>query len=160
MKRRYRRIIPVVAALALAGIGIGACVAEVKQSPEERAIAFVDQRVEEALDEIEATDAQRTRAHELKEELIADFKKVHAGHEERHALVKELWLSDEVDPKKAHQMVDERIDTMRATAHKVTDAALELHQLLTPEQRKILADRAEERRHRWHQRFHRDQAPE
>jgi Spy/CpxP family protein refolding chaperone len=154
MSKKYRRAISIVAAVALLGIGFAACANEVQKSPEERIVGMVDQRVEEALDDIEATDVQRTRVHELKEELIEQFKEKRTEHEGTHAVVEELWLADEADPKKAHALVDERIDEMRATAHRVTDAALELHELLTPEQRRVLAERAKERREHWHHRFH------
>jgi Spy/CpxP family protein refolding chaperone len=53
--------------------------------------------------------------------------------------------SDSPDAQKLHALVDARIDAMRAFAHKITDAALEVHGTLTPQQRKELATEFRER---------------
>ena len=52
---------------------------------------------------------------------------------------------DEPDAKKLHALVDERVDEMRALAHQAVDSAIELHGVLTPEQRAEIAKRVEER---------------
>ncbi|MBW2522593.1 MAG: Spy/CpxP family protein refolding chaperone [Deltaproteobacteria bacterium] len=156
MKKSYRKVITVVAAVALLGVGFAACAGQVDKTPEERVIAMVDSRVEAALDDIDATDEQRTQVHELKEQLIEEFKGAREEHEASHEVVEELWLAEEADAEKAHRLVDERIEKMRKKAHLVTDAAIELHGILTPEQRQILADRAKERRNSWRHRWHGD----
>jgi Spy/CpxP family protein refolding chaperone len=68
--------------------------------------------------------------------------------EEQHAARDEAFTqlaSDTPDAQKLHSLVDARIDAMRAFAHKMTDAALEVHGTLTPEQRKELATEFRER---------------
>ena len=159
MFKSYRKVIPLAAAVALLGVGFAACAAQVDKTPEDRVMAAVDRRVEAALDEIDATEAQRQQVRVLEDDLIAQFKAARQDHDETHRVVEQLWLADEVDTKRAHELVDERIEKMRKMAHRVTDAAVELHDLLTPEQRKILADRAKEHRQSWRERWHGDEQP-
>jgi protein CpxP len=44
-----------------------------------------------------------------------------------------------------HALVDARMDAFRAFAHKVADAALEAHRILTPEQRQQVTTEVRER---------------
>lgn len=155
MIRRFRRTAATVTAVILLGGASLGCASETEKTPEDRMVELVDQRVEQALDDIAASDQQRKRVHAIKDELVDEFKRVHAEHEGTRQVVEELWLQDEPDKKKAHELVDKRFDEMRATAHRVTDAAFELHDVLTPEQRRKLADQVKERRRCWHDRFHR-----
>jgi periplasmic protein CpxP/Spy len=78
-------------------------------------------KLDDALDGLDATEAQR-------EALVAE------------------WGASRVDPVKVHAVVDERAEAYRAFAHKVADALVEVHALLTPEQRAKVQERVQ--RHR------------
>jgi len=68
--------------------------------------------------------------------------------QEQHAVRSEVVTQLESatpDAQRLHALVDERIEAMRAFAHKAADAALEVHGTLTPEQRKALATEFRER---------------
>lgn len=105
----------------------------------------IDWRVDHMLDEIDATDSQRVKVNELKDDLMADGMKMHQAKREMKDDVLALWKSENPDSAQAHAMVDARIEEMRKFGHEMADAALELHKTLTPEQRKELADKVEER---------------
>lgn len=141
-----------ISALALLGAIAVGCGGEVSQDPHERLVGVVDQRVEEALEDIGATEQQSAEVHAIKDDLIDHFEASRAEHQDAHEQLRQLWLADRPDPQTVHSLVDERIDKARATAHKVADAIVKLHDILTPEQRQQLADRLEERRRRWHER--------
>jgi protein CpxP len=116
----------------------------------ERARQFINWRVDDALDELEATDAQRAKAHALKDRLFDEGMKLRESKEGVHAALVDQWRSERPDPAAVHSQVDRMADEFRAFAHKAADAALELHQTLTPEQRAELLQRAEQRRGRHH----------
>jgi Spy/CpxP family protein refolding chaperone len=108
-------------------------------------------KVDEALNAIHATDAQRKTAYALRDDLFEEGKKMHQTREEVHAELMQEWKSDKPDAQRVHADVDTMIDSIRAFAHKVADAGLRMHDVLTPAQRDELASHAEEHQHhgRW-----------
>ncbi|MFP2909934.1 Spy/CpxP family protein refolding chaperone [Pyxidicoccus sp. 3LFB2] len=111
----------------------------------ERIKQMVTWRLNDKLEDLDATDAQRQSIHAVKDRLFEDGVKL---MEEQHGARAEAFTqlsSDAPDAQKLHALVDARIDAMRAFAHKMTDAALEVHGTLTPEQRKELATEFRER---------------
>ncbi len=107
--------------------------------------AAVTEHVDEALDELDATPAQRTKIHEIKDRLLANAQATHQGHEQDHAALLAAWRSPNPDRAALLARVDARIDAMRAFAHEAVDGALEVHATLTPEQREKLATKVERR---------------
>jgi Spy/CpxP family protein refolding chaperone len=111
----------------------------------ERIKQMVTWRLNDKLEDLDATDAQRQSINAVKDRLFDDGVQL---MEEQHAARDEAFTqlaSDAPDAQKLHSLVDARIDAMRAFAHKMTDAALEVHGTLTPEQRKELATEFRER---------------
>ncbi|WP_163995449.1 Spy/CpxP family protein refolding chaperone [Pyxidicoccus caerfyrddinensis] len=111
----------------------------------ERIKQMVTWRLNDKLEDLDATDAQRQSINAVKDRLFDDGVQL---MEEQHSARDEAFAqlaSDAPDAQKLHSLVDARIDAMRAFAHKMTDAALEVHGTLTPEQRKELATEFRER---------------
>lgn len=111
----------------------------------ERIKQMVTWRLNDKLDDLEATDAQVKSINAVKDRLFEDGVQL---MEEQHGARTEAFTqlsSDSPDAQKLHALVDARLDAMRAFAHKMTDAALEVHGTLTPEQRKELATEFRER---------------
>jgi protein CpxP len=140
------------ALLALVGFvaltGFGGCGARHHghgRDPAEVA-AFVTARVDDALEDLDATPEQRTKINALKDQLLAAGQEAHAGSQEAHEAVLAEWKSDKPDAQKLHALVDARIDAMRAFAHQAVDAGVEAHGVLTPEQRAKVTKKIE----RWH----------
>ncbi|HYG69040.1 MAG TPA: Spy/CpxP family protein refolding chaperone, partial [Anaeromyxobacteraceae bacterium] len=107
--------------------------------------AFVQNRVDDALDELDATPAQRERIQGILKGLVADAQALRGGHEADHAELVALWNADAPDAAKLHALVDERSAAMTAFAHRVADAAVEVHATLTPEQRAEVSRKLERR---------------
>lgn len=107
--------------------------------------AAVTEHVDEALDELDATPAQRTKIHEIKDRLLASAQTTHQGHEQDRAALLAAWRSPNPDRAALLARVDARIDAMRALAHEAVDDALEVHATLTPDQREKLAKKVERR---------------
>src|SRR6266542_4074778 len=78
--------------------------------------ALVTDRVNDVLDDLDATPDQRTRIDAVKDRLLADAQKARAGHEEVHAALLGEWKADAPDAKKLHALVDERIEALRGMA--------------------------------------------
>jgi len=136
-------------ALAAVGLGAGACAnqteEQVEQQRTERAYKHMTVRVDEALDDIEATDVQREQVHVIKDQLFDEMKGFRAKSKETREIALDQWKGDAPDADKLHGLVDERMDEMRKVMHKVVDEMIELHGVLTPEQRAEIAAEVEDR---------------
>jgi Spy/CpxP family protein refolding chaperone len=108
--------------------------------------AFVTDRVDDALDDLDATPDQRTRVHAVKDRMLAAAQQLRAGHREAHDALLGEWKSATPDAAKLHALVDARAEEMRKLAHEAVDAGIEVHGILTPEQREKVTKKIE----RWH----------
>lgn len=107
----------------------------------ERAEQMVDWKVADAMDDLDATPQQTARAQALAKGLVVEAKPlVKQGLEARDTLIAE-WKTTRPDAAKVYAVVDAQLDAVRGLAHRVADAAIELHGLLTPEQRDEVAAR-------------------
>lgn len=109
--------------------------------------AFVTDRVDDALDDVDATPEQRERIHAVKDRLLAAGQAARGDRKAVHDAVVGEWRSSAPDAAKLHALVDERAEAMKAFAHQAVEAGVEVHGILTPEQREKL-DRKMERWHR------------
>ncbi len=134
-----------VAVIALAGFG--RCGGPNPHDPAQRA-AFVSDRVDDMLDDLNATDTQRQQIHAIKDRLLAQAAELHQEGEPLHGEILAQWQSATPDRTRLHALVDQRADAMRAFAHQAVDAAIEVHDILTPEQRAKL-EKKMERMHRY-----------
>ncbi len=108
--------------------------------------AFVTNRVEDALDDLDATPDQRTRILAVKDRMLDAAKQVHADQGATHQAFLEAWQTDRPDAAKLHALVDQRVEEMRKLAHQAVDAGVEVHDTLTPDQRAKVTKKIE----RWH----------
>lgn len=111
-----------------------------------RMAGFVTDRVDDLLDDVDATPEQRTRIQAVKDRLLAASAQTRGGHAEAHDALLAEWKSGSPDAARLHALVDARVEEMRALAHQAVDAGVEVHGVLTPEQREKLTRKAE----RWH----------
>jgi Spy/CpxP family protein refolding chaperone len=108
--------------------------------------AFVTGRVDDLLDDVDATPEQRTRIHAVKERLLAAGQQLKAGHQEAHEALRAEWSAATPDAARLHALVDARAEEMKAFAHQAVDGAVEVHGILTPEQREKVTRKID----RWH----------
>jgi protein CpxP len=102
--------------------------------PAEQA-AFITNRVDDALDDLDATPAQRTQIHAIKDKLVADVQAHRADRQATHQALLDAWKADAPDKAALHALVDQRAAEMTAMAHEAVDAAVQVHDTLTPDQR-------------------------
>ncbi|MCC6336959.1 MAG: periplasmic heavy metal sensor [Myxococcales bacterium] len=109
----------------------------------ERAEKLVDWKVADAMDDLDATPRQAERAQGLAKGLVVEARPlVKQALEARDVLIAE-WKTNKPDSAKVHAVVDSQLDAARGFVHRVADAAIELHGLLTPEQRDEVTARFE-----------------
>jgi Spy/CpxP family protein refolding chaperone len=123
----------------------GGCGSHASRDPAQMA-AFVSARVDDLLDDVDATPAQRTQVNAVKDRLLEAAQKAHAGQDQARAAALAEWKAETPDAAKLHKLVDARIDEMRAFAHQAVDGAVEVHGVLNAQQRAKLTKKIE----RWH----------
>jgi protein CpxP len=105
----------------------------------ERMERFVSSRLDDLLDDVRASDAQRQQIQSIKDKVVADAKALRAGHGDVHRELLAQWQLDTPDAARVHAIVEGRADAMKGFADEVTDAVLQVHAILTPEQRAQVA---------------------
>jgi Spy/CpxP family protein refolding chaperone len=116
----------------------------------ERAERFVHWRVDSALSSVDASEAQKKQIDDIVDRLMAQAKPL--MEENRRARKEALALLESPNPDaaKAHALLDQRLDALRAFGHSAIDGVMQAHGVLTPEQRAKLAERAKQRMSRHH----------
>lgn len=125
-------------AVAVSSVGMSACGGGARG---ERLEKMVQWRVDDALDELDATAAQRERVQALTRDTLAAARPLgEQAQAARTTLIAE-WKSSKPDSTRVHQLVDAQLESVRAFAHQLVDRAVEVHQLLTPAQRDQISGR-------------------
>jgi len=96
---------------------------------------MITAHLDDTLDDLKATDAQRAQVLALKDKLVKDGVALHQGQADAKKALVAQWDSATPDRAAVHALVDARIDAIRAFAHQAADAGLDLHGILTPDQR-------------------------
>jgi Spy/CpxP family protein refolding chaperone len=135
-----------IAAIALLA-AFGGKYYESRHDPKE-AYRFITSRVNSMLDDIKATDDQRAQVNALKDKLWQEGVSLKKSHQGLHQDLLMQWDAQQIDPAKAHALVDQRMDALRAFAHDAVDSGIQLHDLLTPDQRELV--KSEMQKHHQH----------
>ncbi len=142
MKKRLLVVVLGVSAFVLlAGFGFG----RHHGFDPEKARKFADWRVDDFLDDLEATDAQRAQVHAVKDQLLDHGLKVHADNRAIRGELLAQWDAPKPDGAKVHALVDQRAAAITAFAHHVVDAGLKLHGILDAKQRGAISERIHDR---------------
>ena len=111
----------------------------------ERVKQVITWKVDDTLEGLKASESQKQSIHALKDSLFAEGMTLREGQQGVREELLTQWEAANPDAHRVHQLVDERVEALRGFAHKLTDAALEAHRILTPEQRQQVATEARER---------------
>ena len=110
----------------------------------ERVKQMITWRLDDRLEELKVSEQQKQAIHGLKDSLFEDGKRLFEENKGARTQMVEQWESANPDSKAVHSLVDARVDAFRAFAHKVADAALQAHRILTPEQRQQVTENVRE----------------
>ncbi|MFO8070786.1 MAG: hypothetical protein R6V85_02825 [Polyangia bacterium] len=102
--------------------------------------SFVLWRINESLDDVDATDVQRRAILSRARLVIRDAVALHEEHEADHDEIMAELESGRPDADWLHEMLDRRFEEVRAFAHRSLDRTLEAYGLLDETQRSILLE--------------------
>lgn len=131
-----------IAVAAVAGLALTGCGRGMDAERIEKQLSY---QVENLLDDVDATPAQRGRAEELKKQILTDLNPLIAQSAGVRTELFTQLMAPAPDKAKMHGAIDAQFDSMRALSHKLADATVEFLQLLTPEQRAKVNKRLERR---------------
>ena len=133
MKRAVIFGITAVACAALAGVAIAAN--RMANRDPNRAYQHITSKVDKLMNEINATDAQRAQINQLKDKLFQEGMNLRQNRQSLRQQLFANWDAAQVNASDVHAQVDKQVDAWRAFAHDAADASIQLHDLLTPDQR-------------------------
>src|SRR5260370_26317728 len=136
MKRTAVIGIAVLAFAAVTGAAAAAAAAAQRAYRDPKQVHdFINRRVDRLMDQINATDAQRTQIKQIKEKLCSEGMDLKSS---QRAVRRDLlagWDAPQVNADDVNARVDKQVEAFRAFAHDVANASIQLHDILTPEQR-------------------------
>lgn len=97
-------------------------------------------QVEDRLEALKATSAQKQAVHALEDSLFNEGSQLYGEQNTANERMLEFWGSHSPDPRAVHDLVEQRMNAFRNYAHHVADVALQAHDILTDAQRQQLAD--------------------
>jgi len=143
--RKQKRIaMAVVISLVVAGLFIACGHRRSSMHDPERMEKFATYMVDDVLDDLDATDAQREDIHAIKSRVLAEITEMHADRKDHHAVILDEMKKDTPDADRLHARVDDKAEKMRAFAHRLVDYGVEVHQILDREQRAELVKKVNE----------------
>jgi Spy/CpxP family protein refolding chaperone len=101
--------------------------------------------IERMLDHVKATDAQREQIRRIADAAAADMKKQRESGAALRRQGMELFAQPTVDASAVEALRQQMLQQHDATSKRMTQAMLEISQVLTPEQRATLAERMKQR---------------
>lgn len=109
----------------------------------ERVARHIDRHVDDFIDDIDADESQAKQIRGLSARIKPHVPELMKGHQALKKDFKAGWASEAPDGEALHKALDGQIQRMSSLMHEVLDAGLELHRVLTPEQRKEVQERWE-----------------
>jgi Spy/CpxP family protein refolding chaperone len=119
----------------------------------------IDRRVDRMLNRVDATEEQRDKVKGIFKSALADVKALGIKPGETHEKYIQLLRSDTVDPAAFEALRAQQMQTADAASKRIVQAFAEAAQVLTPDQRRQVADRMERRSHRHHRDRDENQTP-
>ena len=113
----------------------------------ERMIERVDHRVDKVLSRVDATDEQKNKVSGIAKSAITDIAAMGVNPWDARGKFMELLRAETVDPAAFEALRAEQVGKIDAASKRAVSAFAEAAAVLTPQQRKELAERWE-RRHR------------
>lgn len=108
---------------------------------------MVDARLDEAMTKLQVNDSQRKRILTVKESLVQTFEAHHAARRADMEQMLALFAADRLDPAQVAAIEQKHDARARDQADAIVRAATQLHDILTPAQRKQLVALIQEHPH-------------
>ena len=96
--------------------------------------------VDDMMDDVDADLKQRAEAQAIRKRVVIISIPLIAEQEKAKQFFFEEWDAENPDREEIHKVVDERVDAFRKVLHVAADGLIELHSILTPDQRKEMVE--------------------
>lgn len=104
-------------------------------------LPFAGPGFERLLDEVQATDAQRKQIRGITDKARTDLRALHDKSREQHHNAMAIWTSPKLDAGEAEKQRQQMLAQHDQASKRRLQTMLDVSAVLTPEQRKTLADR-------------------
>jgi Spy/CpxP family protein refolding chaperone len=121
-----------------------------KEMSVEDMTAHVDNVMKHVYVEIDATDAQKAELDPIVRQALTDLMPLHGGAHQFHQQAMALITADKVDPAALEAMRAEHVAKIDQASRRLTQLIVDVSEVLTPEQRKKLAEHVVARHHFGH----------
>jgi periplasmic protein CpxP/Spy len=101
---------------------------------------FITWKVNDTLDDLKATDAQRAKVLAVKDRLLAQGQRLHTQHDAAHQQIEQQWLGNQMNVQELRTLADQQLNDLRVFIYQGIDAMAEVHDTLTPAQRTQLLE--------------------
>lgn len=136
-----------VMAVAVAGLVLAGC--HRGEMTQERLTKMVEWKVDDFLDSVDATDEQRAKVNAISTKTVHEVGPALLENKAARTELVRLLSNPSVDVAAVHATLDKRSEVMKAAVHRLADAAIEIHAVLTPEQRAQLAEKLQKYEQRY-----------
>jgi Spy/CpxP family protein refolding chaperone len=118
-------------------------------SPEQHK-AFMEKRVDRMLDNVKATDSQRTAIKAIFERTFTDLQPIHQSHQQLHENMVKALTASTVDRTAIEKLRTQATALLEQGSQVLTKSLADAAEVLTPDQRRTLAKFIEEHHGRHH----------
>ena len=129
---------------AIVSIGAVGCRGHHGHRSPQKMYKFMTWGIEDALDDLDATETQRKAIHAVKDRLFERVQAVHGDRKEIRSTLLAEWNKETPDAEVMHRLVDAKADELRALAHEAVDEMVGVHGVLDAKQRAQIAKRIKE----------------
>lgn len=116
-------------------------------------LPFAGPGFERLLDEVQATDAQRKQIRGITDKARTDLRALHDKSREQHHNAMAIWTSPKLDAGEAEKQRQQMLAQHDQVSKRMTQAMLDVGQVLTPEQRAKAAALIKQRHERMQERM-------
>lgn len=124
-----------VSAVALLSGFVGSCGHRRGHMKPERVQRHMTERVNDFIDDVDANDSQAKQIRGLAQGLTDRVPTLMKGHKSMKDSLQKAWASPAPEAQPLHEQLDRQIEGVSSAMHAIIDAGVELHKILTPEQR-------------------------
>ena len=110
---------------------------------------FASAKIDEVLEDLKVTDDQRKQIYASRDKLFTALEDAKPDREAKFDQITALFEKDELDLREVESLKQEHRDRIQKVEEAVTQAIVEVHSTLTPDQRKQLVAKAK----KFHDRF-------
>jgi Spy/CpxP family protein refolding chaperone len=139
--KRVKKIAAFVLIGAAVAVSSVACGMHGMKMSEKMMRAAMEDHVDELMDDINATDAQRAEFTLLSDSIVNEAIALRSKEKPNHQALLAALKKDKVDREAIHSGIENHIDTFEAFLFRSLDRVLDAYEKLRPEQKQIILDK-------------------